>query len=99
MKRTILIKKLYDDEEMTAGDPSTEATSEPDVKFKSDEWKCEKCTLVNKLPDYRCQACGSMNDAAWKRYMKTPTTSSHFASSPYDKDFSRTTGASSSWTC
>jgi hypothetical protein len=30
-------------------------------KLESNEWKCKNCTLVNKLPLYRCGICNEMD--------------------------------------
>ena len=40
------------------------------VELAENEWKCKNCTLVNKLPDYRCEACSEMDHEAFDKKIK-----------------------------
>ena len=44
---------------------------EEEEKLSGDQWRCEYCTLINKLPDYRCVVCDKQNSKAWNSYFRS----------------------------
>lgn len=51
-------------------DEVKEVSKDVQMGLEDGQWQCKKWTLFNKMPDYRCTACETLDDHAFDEFYK-----------------------------